>query len=173
MTADRVAASLSSCLIDLLALLAEHGLLTAPKQVLEETCGRSGEKCRSQGCRRLCTLLKSRSYEVDETEVLLAMTELGLDLGEAAALLSALNLKHQGYQAVLLSSDGDARRAAARHGLEAHGDLYLIEVAKKLNLCSPREAANIALYLPRLGRHIADNLVREAAARLERQSGGL
>ena len=95
----------------------------------------------------------------------------GLDIGEASALALAhrIAIEEDYTNQYCPAPDHSARMAAEELEIEVHGDLYLLEQAKKLGYCSPQEAATIARQPPRLGRHIASQALEAAAKRLENQ----
>ncbi len=155
------------------------GTLLAPSQVVDELCG--PRSCRSTHCTRLCNQLRQKHSNIDdETKTLMMelIIEHGLDPGEAAALALAISIKNNSPNAriVILTGDGKARETINNYlneeGLEAHGDLYVIELAKKLGYCSPAEAAELAETLPRLGRYINGYIAHRAARRLRNQQIG-
>ena len=70
------------------------------------------------------------------------MIEYGIDREEAAALAIALELRDsigEGGGAVILTSDGDARKVAQILNIKVHGDLYVVELAKLFGYCSSQK----------------------------------
>jgi len=182
-TADRVAAVAgNNCLMRLLIDMLDSGILLVPGAVAHEICGKSGENCNSGTCRDFCSATRNDPKQgeprpaASTRQALWLSLAYGLDRGEAEALAAALYAARQGLaeKVVVLSSDAAARRAAKRlhhsPGIEVHGDLYLIELAKKLGYCTALEAAEIAESLPRLRRYVSRGVAATAAERLRRQN---
>ena len=183
-TADRASALIhQDCLIDLLLDLHENQLLIAPPSVVKEVCGEQGEQCVSTKCRQLCSRLRQRRHRGPPLERLGELTQqymliYGLDIGEAEALSLAYLLAtgSPGTEAVVLTGDSAARSAAKQLRstgvrIRVHGDLYMVELAKKLGYCSPREAAALAQQLPRLKRYINKSMIIIIIEKILRQQG--
>ena len=101
----------------------------------------------------------------------------GLDIGEAEALALAYLLAsgNPGLEVVVLSGDSAARNAAEQlrnsgARIRVHGDLYVVELAKKLGYCSPAEAAALVQQLPRLKRYLNEFIIAAIAEKLSNQS---
>lgn len=172
-TADRAASLLGEpCMFNVLTHLLVNGYLVVPDIVKEEICGEDNKKCRSRECIEFCRLLENNTLVVNGSNVRLLMIEYGVDIGEAAALSIALELESGATsmeELIVLTSDGDARKAARALNLRAHGDLYVIELAKLLKYCSSQEAANLAYLLPSLGRYISQVSIARAVQILKSQ----